>query len=260
MPNAITSNIIFNGDGTQTTFLNEISSAMLVAGFTEIDNHINTHEKRVWQHTDNGTNLILELEFTSASGSASSGYETYDPVSHSGTNQSANLSINYDLSGSYSLTTYNHPEFRGISILQGTTAKQFLGYLRPKLNHPANTYWDDSVNVLAFIPRTSTIDFTDPSCLQLISSNDPPLMSTSNNVTVIQSPNGNPYNLNSRIIFPATISSLSSPVLAFSSDLALIPAVGMSQGDTVNGDYYLIPTITNSECKLFVRIANSIEV
>jgi hypothetical protein len=71
MPNAVFSTSGFLGDGTQLTFINNLNSAMLTAGFTLLDSYTNTGLYRVWNFNTGGTqtykDLILEFGFSNTS-------------------------------------------------------------------------------------------------------------------------------------------------------------------------------------------------
>lgn len=259
MPNAVITTQTFVGDGSQLSLINAISTAMTTAGFSLLDSFINVGEYRVWNFLDGSTNLILELGFTNTTTSCTfKGYSAFDTTTNTGSNPSTTSVDNiFSLSATYTFHICNHPEYRGIMLYEGVSAKIFIGYVRPKPTLAANTYWNDAVFPLAWIIRSASTDLTDSSCLQPISSVQPSGISTTNSLTVIACPNGNYLNSNSAVIHPCTIVSSSADILVFTSDIGLAGASAYSLGDTINGDYQFFSSSRSSECKVFIRIANS---
>ena len=122
MPNAVFSASSFLGDGTQLTFINNLNSAMLTAGFTLLDSYTNTGLYRVWNFNTGGTqtykDLILEFGFNNTStGNIFRGYSTWDTSTKTGSNASFSYNANISsLSSSFNFYTVSHPEIRGVFI------------------------------------------------------------------------------------------------------------------------------------------------
>lgn len=175
MPNATISTINYPGNGTQASFLNAISSAMVTAGFAEIKSYNNAgNEARVWSFVADETkvygSLILEVAFTAALTIRIRGYSNFDTAS--ATPATAGLNPNAiavtknitSLSSNFIFWICNHPECRGLILVEGITNRAFIGYFRP------NTFedWNENSFPRAFIERGTT-SLWDTGVLQCIS-------------------------------------------------------------------------------------------
>ncbi|MFM6249762.1 MAG: hypothetical protein ACKPEQ_11565, partial [Dolichospermum sp.] len=139
MPNAVISIASIQGNGSQETILNAISSAMITAGFSLLKSYtVGNGNFRVWNFNTGGTqtyaNLIIEFGFTSNSTAVSfKGYSDFNIDTNAGSNPSANTNTStaFGLSDSYIFRICNHPEIRGVYIFGQGTVRMFLGYFRP---------------------------------------------------------------------------------------------------------------------------------
>jgi len=142
------------GDGTQNTFMNALSAAMIAAGFSLITTlSASPTLSYIWQcDTETGDtyqNLIIGAGFTAASNFQAFGYATFSGTT--GTNQSSTVpSMSLVLTDNFNFYAINHPEIRGVVISQAGTVVAFVGYLRP-LTTPS--FWNENEYPFAFIPR-----------------------------------------------------------------------------------------------------------
>ena len=256
MPNAVISNQFYSGDGTQLSFITAISTAMQAVGFNELDSYQNTNggEVRVFNYVagvNTYDNLIIVLDFTSNNTSGRlfwSGFETWDNILHTGIRQSENTYVDFIFTSNFSFTLIEHPEIRGVYVLQGGVQKVFFGYIRPDLTIPFNSYFDTNSHPCGFISRNrDTFNFTTVSALQFISSSYPDMFNKHCNFLQIQDAYQNFYNDN-RCIYPATITnnSNSRTILIFSSDIIISPRRALSFGDTINNTYKLLQFSENN--------------
>lgn len=173
MPNAIIASTAFAGNGTQTFFLNQLNAAMLAAGFTLIDAYaVTTNEFYVWEYNEPSDPLdgkmIVEGGFTAAATFRVRGFRTFDPETDSGTNPTTTAGQALtSLASTFVLHSCNHPEIRGVIIVEAGTIRKFLGYMRPA-NKPL--LWSGAP--YGFIERSATAAY-DSSLLQTISATRP---------------------------------------------------------------------------------------
>lgn len=163
---ATITNYTFTGS-TQTVFFNNFNTAMTTgAGFTLLDSFTvaTTNLQRVYSFTDNASTFgtaILRVGFSAATTLQLAGFSAWNTATDTGSNSSTNFTkVLSSLSGSYTFRAINHPEIRGVWIVQGTSPRCFIGYLRP-LYKP--TWWDESLYPYFFIDNTLSGLFGDAS-------------------------------------------------------------------------------------------------
>lgn len=273
MPNAVFSISNFLGDGTQLTFMNNLNSAMLTAGFTLLDSYTNTGLYRVWSRDTGGgfafSNLILEFGFSNTgTGNTFRGYSTWDTSTKTGSNASNTLNASIgSLSSSFNLYTVSHPEIRGVFVYETNTPRLFVGYLRPDPSLPGNAWFSQNAAPLGYIlhpQNNQALDFSrvhfNPS-LQSISSLRPHVNLGAVGLTSINVITGNYVTGNTRVMFPASIStSGAEPVHFFSSDLALGGAAGLNILDycmvgNVKYSFFNSYNTLENTAKLFIKTA-----
>ena len=274
MPNAVFTTSHFLGDGTQLTFMNNLNSAMLTAGFTLLDSYTNTGLYRVWNCDTGGgftfSNLILEFGFTTSNtGTAATfkGYSTFSAENDTGNNASGTVNISLtSFSSSFNFYIISHPEIRGVFIYEANSPRLFVGYLRPDVSLPANAWFSQNSAPLAYImhPSNPNMEFArslQQPALQSISSLRPHLNLGSVYLTPIYVVTGNYVTGNTRVMFPANIVTTSGePVHSFSSDLVLGGASGLTLFDycMVGATKYVFFNTTatgESVAKLFIKAA-----
>ena len=264
MPNAIITTTNYAGNGTQAGFLNAISSAMLIAGFSLLDSYVSSgNENRVWNFLDttNGNatfdNLILEAGFTAATTIRVRGFSSFDTATDTGSNVSTETpTATIGLTNSFNIYSVAHPELRGVFVFAGGSTILSIFYLRPNpgllINSASvNGWWNRNSAPLAFIPRVNFSNFTS---LQTISSLRPGSVGTTCSITAIAATNPASANFNTRFQYPATIDtgSLQSS-LAMSCDFCVAPASGMAFGDTLNNQFTFIEGLNTSQSRLFIK-------
>ena len=272
MPNAVFSASSFLGDGTQLTFINNLNSAMLTAGFTLLDSYTNTGLYRVWNFNTGGTqtykDLILEFGFNNTStGNIFRGYSTWDTSTKTGSNASFSYNANISsLSSSFNFYTVSHPEVRGVFIYEANSPRLFVGYLRPDPSLPGNAWFSQNAAPLGFIlvPGNSPLDFSRSSqqgALQSISSLRPHVNLGSVGLTPVNVVTGNYVTGNTRAMFPANIVTTSGElVLFFSSDLVLGGASGLTLLDysmvgATKYSFFSATAAGENVAKLFIKTA-----
>ena len=272
MPNAVFTTSHFLGDGTQLTFINNLNSAMLTAGFTLLDSYTNTGLYRVWNCDTGGgftfSNLILEFGFGNTNHALTlKGYSNWNTSTTTGSNASSpfNTPIN-SLSSSFNFYTVSHPEIRGVFIYEANTPRLFVGYLRPDPSLPGNAWFSQNAAPLAYIlhPSNSGLDFTRSSqqgTLQSISSLRPHVNLGSVGLTSVSVVTGNYVTGNTRAMFPANIvTGAAELVLFFSSDLVLGGASGLTLLDycmvgATKYSFFSATATGDNVAKLFIKTA-----
>jgi len=272
MPNAVFSTSSFLGDGTQLTFIDNLNSAMLTAGFTLLDSYTNTGLYRVWNFNAGGgftfSNLIIEFGFSNTStGNTLRGYSSWDTSTKTGSNATGVLTLGVvSLSSSFNLYTVSHPEIRGVFIYEANAPRLFVGYLRPDPSLPGNAWFSQNAAPLGFIlhPNNFVLDFSrafQQACLQSISSLRPHVNLASVGLTPISVTTGNYVAGNTRAMFPANIATTAGElVLFFSSDLVLGGASGLTLLDycmvgTTKYSFFSSTAATDNVAKLFIKTA-----
>ena len=281
MPNAIISTASFQGNGSQESILNAISSAMITAGFTLLKSYTveTTGNFRVWNFNTGGTqtfaNLIIEFGFTNASSSVSfKGYSSFDAETNTGSNPSINTNDSnaFGLSDSYIFQICNHPEVRGVFISANGGIRMFLGYFRPDPTISSNNWWNQNNAPYAYIPRNNAIDFPQRIAIILLATLQPISSLAGGNtasvnlgITEIVSQSGNsntPGRL--RALYPATMSAhmpgtgLVEFAHMFSPDVVQGGVSGMSIGDycSVGANQYAVWNgNTANNAKLLIKTA-----
>lgn len=174
MPNAAITTVNYAGNGTQAGLLNAISAAMVTAGFTEIKTYNNAgNEARVWSYVADASKtygtLIIEAAFIDASTLRIRGYSNFDVASvtpaTAGLNPSEENKSLTSLSSNFVFWVCNHPEVRGLILVEGVTNYAFIGYFRPATFED----WDENSFPKAFIGNGFLASW-DTSALQCISS------------------------------------------------------------------------------------------
>ena len=275
MSNAVFTTSHFLGDGTQLTFINNLNSAMLTAGFTLLDSYTNTGLYRVWNCDTGGgftfSNLILEFGFSSTNVNYTlKGYSNWDTSTKTGSNASSTFTSNSSpissLSSSFNLYTVSHPEIRGVFIYETTTPRLFVGYLRPDPSLPGNAWFSQNAAPLAFIlsPSNGSLDFSRSSqqgALQSISSLRPHVNLGNVGLTPVGVTTGNYVTGNMRAMFPANIVTTAGElVLFFSSDLVLGGASGLALLDysmigATKYSFFSATAAGENVAKLFIKTA-----
>jgi hypothetical protein len=267
MPNAVINVSSFLGDGTQAFFLAQINTAMLSVGFTLLDSYTAGGGYRVWSsNTGNFTysNLYLEFGFSNTTTSYGiRGYSNWSTSTKTGANPSAVASSAIgSLAAAYTLYSINHPEVRGVFVFEGSTPRFFIGYFRPDPSLPANSWYNESQSPLAYIVTSNNLtDFSgNNSVLQSISSLRAQSGLSSVGFTQTLSTSGNSATGNTRVLFPATITtSAGETIHVFSPDIALCGALGLTILDYFTVDntkrYTFFNGVNSTSAKLFVRTA-----
>jgi hypothetical protein len=268
MPNAVINVSSFLGDGTQGFFLAQINAAMVVAGFTLLDSYTAGGGYRVWNFPTGGgftySTLCLEFGFSNATNSCGiRGYSNWSTSTKTGANPSAVATSGItSLSAAYTLYSINHPEVRGVFCFEGITPRFFIGYFRPDPSLPANSWYNENQSPLAYIVTSSnSTDFSvNNGVLQSISSLRALSGLTNVGFTQTTSTSGNTSTGNTRVLFPATITTNNNETIhVFSPDVALCGASGLTILDYFTVDdtkrYTFFNGSNASTAKLFVRSA-----
>jgi hypothetical protein len=249
MPNAVITSTTFSADGTQASIINQLNTAMLTAGFTQIDSFVTAgNEQRVWQFDADPADTLygkmtIHGGFSATTTLRVRGYSSYTPATDSGLNESTTSSTGAAaLTSTYTLYICNHPEVRGVIMMEGSTFRKFFGYMRPSVKPPA---WGDFT--YGFMD-SGTNPYVSSS-LQTISSLRPATVSVSigtvgyiNNTTPnIEIWNGRPFITN------CLLSDITNtkPIAFFSNDII---SVGMSGMNILNEFFN---PITNSTYTIF---------
>lgn len=148
MPNAVITSSTFTGDGTQLKIMNELNTAMVALGFTQLDSFLATgNEQRVWEFdaapldTSFGK-MIIQGGFSGPTTIQLRGFSSFNTAGNTGANESPTATSSVlVLTSSFTLYTCNHPEVRGVILQEGTTLRKFFGYLRPISKPPL---WGDA--------------------------------------------------------------------------------------------------------------------
>jgi hypothetical protein len=267
MPNAVINVSSFLGDGTQSFFLGQINTAMLSVGFTLLDSYTAGGGYRVWNFNTGGnftySNLCLEFGFSNTTTSCGiRGYSNWNTSTKTGANPSAvALAAIGSLAAAYTLYSINHPEVRGVYVVEGSTQRFFIGYFRPDSSLPANSWYNESQSPLAYIVTSNGLtDFSaNNAVLQSISTLRAQSGLANVGFTSTVSTSGNFSTGNTRVLFPATITTNAGETIhVFSQDIALCGASGLTILDyfTVDTKRYTFFNGGNSTtAKLFVRTA-----
>jgi hypothetical protein len=267
MPNAVINVSSFLGDGTQGFFLAQINAAMVAAGFTLLDSYTAGGAYRVWNfNTGNFTYSTLCLEFGFSNTTTSCGirgYSNWSTSTKTGANPSAvAVSAIGSLAAAYTLYSINHPEVRGVFVFEGLIARFFIGYFRPDTSLPANSWYNENQSPLAYIVTSSGVtDFSgNHIMLQSISSLRSQSGLANVGFTTTISISGNFSTGNTRVLFPATLSTSNNETIhIFSPDIALCGASGLTILDYFTVDtskrYTFFNGNNTSSAKIFVRTA-----
>lgn len=267
MPNAVINVSSFLGDGTQGFFLAQINTAMLSVGFTLLDSYTAGGGYRVWNFNTGGnftySNLCLEFGFSNTTTACGiRGYSNWNTSTKTGANPSAVASSGIaSLAAPYTLYSINHPEVRGVFVVESAAQRFFIGYFRPDTSLPANSWYNESQSPLAYIvTSTGLTDFSaNNAVLQSISSLRAQSGLSNVGFTQTISTSGNFSTGNTRVLFPATITTNANETIhVFSPDVALCGASGLSILDYFAVDskrYTFFNGVNTSTAKLFVRTA-----
>ena len=267
MPNAVINVSSFLGDGTQGFFLAQINTAMLSVGFSLLDSYTSGGGHRVWNFNTGGnftySNLYLQFGFSNATTSCGiRGYSNWNTSTKTGANPSATAGSGIaSLAAAYTLYSINHPEVRGVFVFEGTTPRFFIGYFRPDTSLPANSWYNENQSPLAYIPVSAGLsDFsTNNAVLQSISSLRAQSGLANVGFTQTISTSGNFATGNTRVLFPATITTNANETIhVFSPDVALCGASGLTILDYFTVDtkrYTFFNGVNTTTAKLFVRTA-----
>lgn len=143
MTNAVITSYNFTGDGTQAGILTQLNTAMIAAGFTLIDSFALTgNEQRVWQFDADPADtqygkMIVQGGFSATTTMQVRGYSSYNPASDSGLDVNTTATTSgIALNSNFTLHACNHPEIRGVIMIEGTTFEKFFGYIRPANKPP----------------------------------------------------------------------------------------------------------------------------
>lgn len=267
MPNAVINVSSFLGDGTQGFFLAQINTAMLSVGFSLLDSYTSGGGYRVWNFNSGGnftySNLCLQFGFSNATTSCGiRGYSNWNTSTKTGDSPSAiAASAIASLAAAYTLYSINHLEVRGVFVVEGTTPRFFIGYFRPDTSLPANSWYNENQSPLAYIATsTGLTDFSaNNGVLQSISSLRAQSGLSNVGFTQTISTSGNFSTGNTRVLFPATITtSTGETIHVFSPDVALCGASGLTILDYFTVDtkrYTFFNGVNTTTAKLFVRTA-----
>jgi hypothetical protein len=151
--------------GTLTTLIiaNGIRDALINAGYTLFHSYTSgSNEVRVMAlQQSNATKGTIFLQVTVNSGGSIiySLHETWTPGTNTGTGTNSTTATTITTgNGTTALTIYAiaHPEFKGLSLEQGT-AQGILGVMRPLKNNLIPSWWNENLFPYAFLPRASTV-------------------------------------------------------------------------------------------------------
>ena len=171
---AVLSTQFQTSDGTVNTFLDSLSDAMQLAGFSEVSSTVitdNVGSRRVWkkQLTEADVaypDIVLALVHTGQSGTSTLSYQ-YEYQSYSGWDESSESGTDLKSYGTSSFSvvaqrtsgvtfTYyicKHPELSAVHIYSNTTYSAFVGYYRPGI---VPSGWSQNVSPFAFVsPQTA---------------------------------------------------------------------------------------------------------
>jgi len=159
MPNAVITTRNFTGDGTQSLFLDRVSTAMQLCGFTQLAQFAYSGSNRagVWQFDTNPSatfgKMIVELKFLSSTQVHLGGYSAFNTSTNIGLGYRfhGNWQFGLSLTDSFTIYTCQHPEIRGCALVANAEARLFLGYYRP----PLPAYWGDAAP-FGFVPTITS--------------------------------------------------------------------------------------------------------
>jgi len=269
----------FAGDGTQLTFLQNLSSAMSTAGFSVyLTSGASPTLSYSWvfntQSAYTYENLYIQAAFTAASTFTCTGFSGFS--GSNGQNASTTVpSTTLTLTSNFNLFSINHPEMRGVILFQNGVNLAFIGYLRPLITP---SYWNENSYPWGFIPRSMNPwasnwnAVSSGGLMQPITSLRPnnisatqvlgPLINSSNNAA-----NANSVSIRTPLMVVDTIGSTNYPgpslngcfdIGDFSTDLGTGPTVGKNFLDeAISGSttYQLVDGVTNDKywSKLYIR-------
>lgn len=260
MPNAILSTQLYAGDGTQTGLINAIETAMLAVGYEKIHSYVLSGNqfiifRYIADATETYGTAFIEVSFGGGSTPlVIRGFAGYDPALSLGnfpntTTVSKTIS---SLSSNFTIYRCEHPEIRGISIMEGISLRTFIGYFRPS---PVPSWWDENVYPCFFMERgTGTV--WDTNRLQTISSLKPTIADNNSvSLTPISAPSKNPQNNNFVSMRTAGMVGGNAELFTFSNDCILAGAEGMSMFELWNNNYAFFDGSSASVCRFGVKIA-----
>jgi hypothetical protein len=235
MPNAIITQSVYVGDGTQSGFLSALSASMLTAGFSLFHSYaVSGNEARVYNCSTGSqtfSNLLLEVGFSAVSTIRLRGFSAFTTANNTGSNVStAAGTLAITLTSTFNFFAINHAEMRGCLVYQNSIAIGFLGYL--KLNVLPG-WWDENQSPCAFIPRTIAIPFSP--VLQTISALRPTGLGANLLIASHTNATANTANNGRRTVRAAHIDDDSNKygIGTFSSDLGVSASNSMTLFDTI---------------------------
>jgi hypothetical protein len=151
---------------------------------------------------------------------------------------------------------------RGVFCFEGTAPRFFIGYFRPDPSLPANSWYNENQSPLAYIVTSNNLtDFgASNNVLQSISGLRAQSGLANVGFTPTTSTSGNAATGNTRVLFPATITtSAGETIHVFSPDIALCGALGLTILDYFTVDdtkrYTFFNGVNSSTAKLFIKTA-----
>ena len=264
MPNATITSTTFTGDGTQTKFMNEVNTAMIAAGFSQIDSFVATgNEQRVWQFDadpadTNWGKMIIHGGFSASGTIRVRGYSSYNPAGDIGTNESVTMTTGtISITAAFTLHICSHPEVRGVIIQEGTSYEKFFGYVRPS-SKP--TLWGEAP--YGFIDSGGSAYASNG--LQPISLLRPASVSVAtscngyldNGIPTVEIWQNRPFLTNCMLVDTTN----KKPIAFFSNDVISVPNSGMAIlqqffDPTTNATYTVFDNISATASRMAIRTA-----